>query len=1155
MVGELVVVTAESETETEGRQGQVQGRNTVQNQMKENEETWALAVESGAVLLDDDVDIMAILKEQNDELAVKRKMAKQKEKTRRSQPKKLNKLNMLGLVETKRQDFTKFDVARIWGWNNVGWEFVESAGASGGLLLIWDDDLFKANNCYKGERWLCVEGVMMKNNFNCAVCLVYGAHEREEKRVVWEELSYVAGLCQLVDLPLNDRKFTWFRGRSCSRIDRVLVNIEWIEEFPDVRLKGGPRGLSDHCPLIVEDKRIGGGPRPFRTLDSWFTHEDFLRMVKNEWRNLGDGQFTSKLKALAGPLRLWHKNNFGDMEKRLQTLEEEIKKLDNLVSAGVYDGTTEARRRALVSFCEKWYVRKELHWKQMSRSQHAKHMDRNTRFFHNIASARRRNNRIDALLIHGRVVQNQTRIKVAIRGFYKDLYRQEVVPRIGFQDGLVRQIDGAEAAALEVMPSGEEIREAVWDCESSKAPGSDDYNLNFIKRCWEDIGQEFTAAVMDFFQSAKLPADANVTWVTLAPKFVGAKEIKDFRPISMVGCVYKVIFKVLVRRMRTVMPDLVGETQSAFVKGRKIHDGALIACETVQWLKSRRKKATIIKLDFQKAYDRVRWSFVDIVLQKMGFGQRWRSWVKECVTSASMSVLVNGSPSKAFKMERGLRQGDPLSPLLFVLVVDVLHRMFRVAARNGRIAPLRIGRDHIELSHLQFADDTILFCPPEIETIVNYKRLLRCFELMSGLSINFDKSNLIPVNCEQEWVEHVCGLLGCKQAVLPIRYLGIPLGANPRLVKTWKPIIEKVESKLSLWKAKVLNKAGKLILIKSVLNSLPIYYLSLYKMPRAVANKLIALQRSFMWCTKDGAYGMPLVKWEVVQAPKKAGGLGVGDAVVRNAALLFKWWWRFSKEEYPLWKKVVCSCNNLDPSALLSSQILPVKGGPWKDICQLNIAEQQVKEKLISGLAMEVGDGRRTRFWEDNWVQGGPLKGSFPRLFSISNQQGSVTGDCGFWDGLEWVWNFQWKRELFQWELELAHQLHERLRPVKLSVGREDNIVWKFDNKGIFSTNSFMQVLQSETLSAEITSYSFTQSIWGGLVPPRIELFGWFVLVGRVNTKERLSRLGVIPPNDNICALCKKEMETVHHLFLEGGAADVVDCIFYSDLEYLEGTE
>ncbi|XP_015970092.1 uncharacterized protein LOC107493513 [Arachis duranensis] len=166
----------------------------------------------------------------------------------------------------------------------------------------------------------------------------------------------------------------------------------------------------------------------------------------------------------------------------------------------------------------------------------------------------------------------------------------------------------------------------------------------------------------------------------------------------------------------------------------------------------RKMKAAIIKLDFQKAYDKVKWKFVDLVLQKMSFGQRWRAWVMECVSSCSMSVLINGSPSKPFKMERGLRQGDPLSPFLFVLVVDVLHRMLEEAVRNGRLSPLLVGRDHIELSHLY--------------------------------------------------------VLGCKLVSLPVKYLGISLGANPRLVKTWKLIIDKVEEKLSLWKAKALNKAG-----------------------------------------------------------------------------------------------------------------------------------------------------------------------------------------------------------------------------------------------------------------------------------------------------------------------------------------------------------
>ncbi|XP_016170077.1 uncharacterized protein LOC107612834 [Arachis ipaensis] len=298
--------------------------------------------------------------------------------------------------------------------------------------------------------------------------------------------------------------------------------------------------------------------------------------------------------------------------------------------------------------------------------------------------------------------------------------------------------------------------------------------------------------------------------------------------------------------------------------------------------------SAIIKLDFQKAYDKVKWNFVDIVLEKMGFGRRWRAWVTEYV----------------------------------------LNRMIGEAVRNRRISPLLVGKDNIELSHLQFADDTILFCPPEEEIVRNYKRILRCFEVMSGLSINFEKFSLIPVNCSQKWVDRMCGLLGYQAAALPVKYLGINLGANPRLVKTWKPVIDKVEEKLSLWKAKILSKAGKLVLIKSVINSLPIYYLSLYKMPVAVAKKLISLQRRFFWGKDDGRAGLALVKWELIQAPKKLGGLGVGDAMIHNTALLFKWWWRFSKEDCPLWKKVVCSCNNLNLSQLLSTQVLLGKGDP-----------------------------------------------------------------------------------------------------------------------------------------------------------------------------------------------------------------------------------
>ncbi|XP_015961069.1 uncharacterized protein LOC107485018 [Arachis duranensis] len=267
-------------------------------------------------------------------------------------------------------------------------------------------------------------------------------------------------------------------------------------------------------------------------------------------------------------------------------------------------------------------------------------------------------------------------------------------------------------------------------------------------------------------------------------------------------------------------------------------------------------------------------------------------------------------------------------------------------------------------------------------------------------------------------------------------------------------------------------------------------------------------------------------------APKKVGGLGVGDAVLRNTALLFKWWWRFSKEECSLWKKVVCSYNSMNPFEMVHGQPVPPRGGPWKDICQLQIREPQVRETMIRGLSMEVGNGRTTRFWKNVWLPDGVLKDLFPRLFSDSNLKGFVVGDCGFWDGLEWIWSFQWSRQLFRWELELLNHLHEILHSVKLTTEREDKVVCKFDRTGIFSTNSFVKGLQEAVLSEKITSYNFTSVIWRGFVPQMVELFSWFVFIERMNTKERLSRLGVIGQLDNMCALCCKVVESAVHLFL-----------------------
>jgi len=444
-----------------------------------------------------------------------------------------------------------------------------------------------------------------------------------------------------------------------------------------------------------------------------------------------------------------------------------------------------------------------------------------------------------------------------------------------------------------------------------------------------------------------------------------------------VGSVYKVIAKVLSKRLRHVLPSLIGETQSAFVQGRQILDGALIANETVQWLKAKKKEGVLLKLDFQKAYDTVDWNALQLVLKEMGFGSKWSVWIKQCISTASISIIVNGAPSKPFRMGRGLRQGDPLSPFLFVLMTEVLNQMLHKALSLGQIRGLQVGANNIMISHLQFADDTLLFCEADVQQLCWIKSLLLGFQAMSGLAVNYHKSGLIVVGKEDEWAQNAAAVLGCSWVQLPIVYLGIPLGANMKKAESWKGVIDKVQRKLQAWKGCCLSRAARLTLIKAVLNCLPIYYLSLFCMPQKVAREIIRIQRRFLWSGEQNARFFPLVKWELVQLPKCKGGLGVGDLVIKNTALLFKWWWRYATEENSLWRRVIQSIHNEDQALLPSWNISKIPG-PWQSIKKLILSQKQTAKAFTQNLQLSVGSGSRIRFWEDQWAGNYTLKDKFP---------------------------------------------------------------------------------------------------------------------------------------------------------------------------------
>jgi hypothetical protein len=209
---------------------------------------------------------------------------------------------------------------------------------------------------------------------------------------------------------------------------------------------------------------------------------------------------------------------------------------------------------------------------------------------------------------------------------------------------------------------------------------------------------------------------------------------------------YKLIAKVLAARLAKVIGGLIPNTQSAFIKGRQLVDGVVVINEVIDYAKRSGKDCIVLKVDFEKAYDSVDWGFLDYMLMRFGFGEKWRLWMKACIGSGSMSVLVNGSPTEEINIRRGLKQGDPLAPLLFLVVAEGLGGLLRMAVEKRRFKPFLVGRGNLPVSILQYADDTLCIGEASVDNLWALKAVLRGFELASGLKVNFWKSCLLGIN-------------------------------------------------------------------------------------------------------------------------------------------------------------------------------------------------------------------------------------------------------------------------------------------------------------------------------------------------------------------------------------------------------------------------
>jgi len=223
-----------------------------------------------------------------------------------------------------------------------------------------------------------------------------------------------------------------------------------------------------------------------------------------------------------------------------------------------------------------------------------------------------------------------------------------------------------------------------------------------------------------------------------------------------VGCFYKVLAKVLTNRLRNVIGSVVSYTQSAFIKGKQILDGILIANEVVDEARRMDKELLMFKVDFEKAYDSVDLKYLDMVMVNMNFPTLWRKWIAECAGTAKASVLVNGCPTEEFTIERGLRQGDPLSLFLFLLVAEGFYVLMKAMVGAQLFNGFPVGRlGDVSLTHLQFVDDTLIIGEKSWLNVRSMRVVLLLFEEVSGLKVNFHKSMLTGVNISGSWLSTV----------------------------------------------------------------------------------------------------------------------------------------------------------------------------------------------------------------------------------------------------------------------------------------------------------------------------------------------------------------------------------------------------------------
>ncbi|XP_062028531.1 uncharacterized protein LOC133744441 [Rosa rugosa] len=915
-----------------------------------------------------------------------------------------------------------------------------------------------ARTSIEGRRRLWTDLAYIKDNFVSGPWLVFGdfnailgAHEKKGGAPVCrrscEEFQAMSDVCELIHVDTHGAEFTWVRRRGLrgnveERLDRCLANLSWMDSWDTFDCSTLPRLCSDHNPLLMSFSNAFGARQSFfRFRRMWLEHGEFHAFIKQCWDSVSMhgcplSILQHKLRVLRKALRTWNWEVFGDVHRRVDSDLAELVSIQQIISStGGSDADFSKESELQANLSESY----------------------------------------DPLAIQNHIVE-----------YYSDLFAN---PADTHDTGLISRVIPSmvtddENVSLMAFPSSEEILLAIKGMDLDSVPGPDGFNGHFFIACWDVVGTDVTSAVQFFFHHGTLPGSFNSSLIILIPKVDHTDSIKQFRPIALANFVFKIIPKILSIRLASIASRIISPQQHAFVPGRNITDCIVTTSECINLLDSKCHGGNVaIKLDITKAFYTLSWDFLVRVLEAFGFNPIFVNWVRALLSSAKLSLLVNGRSVGYFSCGRGVRQGDPLSPLLFCLAEEVLSRGLSMLLNSGRFHPISSPRGVLAPSHVLFADDVIVFCRGDQRSLHVVMSFLEEYGHNSGQLLNKAKSHVFLSKHIHYRRHSIATSLGIPIGQVPFSYLGVPIFRGKPRASYFQPIVDRIRVRLSSWTGSLLSMAGRLQLLKSVFHSMLVYSFQVYEWPVSLLRRLEVWCRNFLWSGSIDKRGVPLVSWRTCCTSLEEGGLGLKQLVVLNHSLILKKSWEvFSSTSTGcsflrarFWR------NGVLRRSYACSSIWPGVKRFW--------AQVQENTRWI------IGSGRSVSFWHDNFM-GKPLMdffGSHTCMFALKDDLVADYIHNG-------AWNFP---SLLQFHFPGICKLIDNV-PISLVPDMPDKLIWVPSSSGELTAKEAFHFLRPR-----LPLRDWGKLIWSKFIIPRISLHSWKVLRGRVLSEDLLQRRGI----------------------------------------------